>query len=147
MAYKQIFDTEGDRSQDDGTLFSLSCEFLEAARVLLATPASRVGFLSAAYYLLAHSAELLLKAYLHKCGESIGDLKKLSHDLEKLASRAREVGLPDRVLLDQILHLAAAYREKSFEYRTRRRRGFPRTDLLNEEIERLQSAVFERLAE
>lgn len=147
MSYQQTVDAEGDGSQDDGTLFSLSSEFFEAARALLATPPSRVVYSSAAYYLLAHSAELMLKAYLYKHGETIRDLKKLGHDVEKLASRAREAGLPDKVLLDQILHLAAAYREKSFGYRTRRRRTFPSLDLLTEEIDRLQSAVFESLSE
>jgi hypothetical protein len=147
MCYKQIFDAEGDGSQDDGTLFSLSGEFLEAARVLLATPPVRVGYSSATYYLLGHSAELMLKAFLCKHGQTISDLRKLNHDLEKLASRARDAGLPEKVQLDQILHLAAAYKEKSIEYRTRKRKTFPSLDLLTEEIESLQSAVFDRLWE
>lgn len=147
MCYQKIFDAEGDGSQDDGTLFSLSGEFLEAARVLQATPPVRVGYLSATYYLLGHSAELMLKAYIYKHGKTISDLKKLSHDLEKLASRAREAGLPEKVQLDQTLCLAAAYKEKSFEYRTRKRKTFPSLDLLTKEIERLQSAVFDRLSE
>lgn len=147
MCFQQIFDAEGDGSQDDGTLFSLSGEFLEAARVLQATPPVRIGYSSATYYLLGHSAELMLKAFLHKHGQTISDLRRLNHDLEKLASLAREAGLPERVQIDQILHLAAAYKEKSFEYRTRKRKTFPSLDLLTEEIERLQSAVFDRLWE
>lgn len=147
MCYQQIFDAEGDGSQDDGTLFSLSGEFLEAARVLQATPPVRIGYSSATYYLLGHSAELMLKAFLYKHGQTISDLRKLNHDLEKLASRAREAGLPEKVQLDQILRLAGAYKEKSFEYRTRKRKTFPSLDLLTVEIERLQSAVFDRLWE
>lgn len=89
----------------------------------------------------------MLKAYLYDHGQTISELKRLNHDLEKLASHAREAGLPDKVLLDQILHLASAYKEKSFEYRTRRQRTFPSIDLLTDEIDRLQSAVFDRLSE
>jgi len=48
MCYSEIFDAVGDGSQDDGTLYSLSDEFLEAARVLQATPPTRVNFSSAA---------------------------------------------------------------------------------------------------
>lgn len=147
MSCQKIFNAEGNESQDDGTLFSLASEFLEAARVLLATPPSGVGYSSAAYYLLGHSAELMLKAYLYKHGQTISDLKRLNHDLEKLASRTRESGLPDEVLLDQILHLAAAYKEKSFEYRTSKQKTFPSLDLLTDEIDMLQSAVFDRLSE
>lgn len=147
MCYHQIFDAEGDEGQDDGTLFSLSGEFLEAARVLQATPPVRIGYSSATYYLLGHSAELMLKAFLYKHGQTISDLKKLNHDLEILASRAREAGLSEKVQLDQILHLAGAYKEKTFEYRMRKRKTFPSLDLLTVEIESLQSAVFDRLWE
>jgi len=97
------------RSEDDGTLFSLSGEFFEAARVLQATPPVRINYSSTTYYLLGHAAELMLKAFLYKRGQKIGDLKKINHDLDKLASRARELGLPETVQLNQILHLADTY--------------------------------------
>lgn len=145
MCYQQIFNAISVGSQDDGTLFSLSGEFLEAARVLQATPPVHIGYSSATYYLLGHSAELMLKAFLYKHGQTINELRKLNHDLEKLASRARVAGLPEKVALEQVLHLAAAYKEKSFEYRTRKRETFPSLDLLIGEIEKLQSAVFDRL--
>ena len=147
MNISEIFEAEGDGSQDDGTLFSLSDEFLEAARVLQATPPVRVGYWSPTYYLLGHAAELMLKAFLYKHGQSISDLREINHDLEKLASRARVKGLPEKVRLDHILHLAVAYKDKGFEYRTRKKKTFPSIDLLTEEIERLQSAVFDVLWE
>ena len=109
MISRQIFDAEGDGTQDDGTLFSLSAEFLEAALVLHATPPVRVKFSSATYYLLGHSAELMLKAFLYRHGQTISGLRKINHDLEKLASLAREKGLPERVQLTQIGSLAHAY--------------------------------------
>jgi hypothetical protein len=145
MCYQQIFDADGDGSQDEETLFALSGEFLEAARVLQATPPTRIGYSSVIYYLLGHSAELMLKAFLYKHGQTIIDLRRLNHDLRKLASRAREAGLTDRVQLDQILCLGAAYKEKVFEYRVKRRNAFPSLDLLTKEIERLQSVVFDKL--
>ena len=78
MCYSEIFDAVGNGSQDDGTLYSLSDEFLEAARVLQATPPTRVNFSSAAYYLLGHAAELMLKAFLFKHEVSIVELKKIA---------------------------------------------------------------------
>lgn len=145
MSNQQTFNAKGDGSQDDSTLFSLSDEFLEAARVLQATPPVRVSYWSPTYYLLGHAAELLLKAFLYKHGLSIRELKKINHDLVKLASRARALGLPEKVHLTQIGYLADTYKEKSFEYRTKATNTFPCLDLLTEEIEMLQSAVFDKL--
>ena len=147
MTLANIFNAEGDGSQDDGTLYSLADEFLEAARVLQATLPTRVNYSSATYYLLGHAAELMLKAFLYKHGQTISDLKKINHDLKKLSSLARAKGLPDKVQLVQIAHLAGTYNEKGFEYRTMKRKTFPSIDHLTEEIEKLQSAVFDRLWE
>ena len=147
MNISEIFEAEGDGSQDDGTLYSLSDEFLEAARVLQATPPVRVNFSSAAYYLLGHSAELMLKAFLFKHGVSINELKKIGHDLEKLVCHARKKGLAEKVHLQKILELAETYKDKSLEYRTRKKKTFPSLELLTEEIEGLQSAVFDRICE
>ncbi len=147
MCCREIFGfhVDGDKSQDDGTFFSLSGEFLEAARVLQARPRGRIGYSSAIYYLLGHSAELLLKAFLYKHKRTIKDLKTISHDLETLASLAIGAGLPETVKLEQTLRLSAAYKEKALEYRTRKGKTFPALGLLTEEIEKLQSAVFDKL--
>jgi len=49
---------------------------------------------SGPYILLAHAIELLLKAYLHKQGESLDDLRKsYGHDLVELLKDARGRGL------------------------------------------------------
>ncbi len=113
--------------------------------VLQSTPPLRVNYSSATYYLLAHSAELMLKAFLYKHGQTINDLRKINHDIEKLASLAKERGLPEKVQLTQICTLASAYKEKRFEYRTKKRKTLPSLDLLVEEIKKLQSAVFDKL--
>jgi hypothetical protein len=145
MCYSKIFDVAGDGSQDDGTLYSLSDEFLEAACVLQATLPIRVNYSSATYYLLGHAAELMLKAFLYKHGLTISSLKKINHDLGKLASLARAKGLPEKVRLEKIIHLADTYKEKGFEYRTRKKKTFPSIDHLTEEIKILQAVVFDRL--
>ncbi len=146
MTHK-IFDAEGDGSQDDGTLFSLAAEFLEAARALHATPPVRLKFSSATYYLLGHSAELMLKAFLYKSGQKISALRKLNHDLQGLVSLARENGLTEKTSLTYISFLATTYKKKGFEYRTRARMTAPDLDLLIGEVGALQSAVFDKLWE
>jgi hypothetical protein len=89
----------------------------------------------------------MLKAFLYKHGETIGGLRKVNHDLEKLASLAREKELPEKVQLTQLGSLARAYQDKSFEYRTRTKMTLPNLDLLIEEVKLLQSAVFDKLWE
>ena len=143
--YAKIFEAEGDGSQDDGTLYSLSDEFLEAAVVLQNTPPIRVNYSSATYYLLGHSAELMLKAFLYSHGVTIPELKKMGHDLEKLATASTEKGLHKTVSLNQIRQLAETYRDKSLEYRERKKKTFPNLELLTEEIKALQAVVFGRV--
>ncbi len=84
---------------------------------------------------------------MFKHGVSINELKKIGHDLEKLVAHAKKKGLPEKVHLQQILGLAKTYKDKDLEYRTRKRKTFPSLDLLTEEIEGLQSAVFDRICE
>lgn len=147
MSYRQIFDCEGDGSQDAGTLLSLSGEFLEAAKVLQATPPVRVGYSSVTYYLFGHAAELMLKAFLYKTGQTLKDLREFNHDLKALATRAIECGLPERTQLTQILSLADMYTQKSFEYRTKKRKLFPSLEALADEVGTLQSVVSDRVSE
>jgi len=141
----KIFDAEGDGSQDDSTLYSLSDEFLEAAVVLQSTPTIRVNYSSVTYYLLGHSAELILKAFLYSHGVTIPELKKMGHDLEKLATASREKGLNKTVSLNQIRQLAEHYRDKSLEYRERKKKNFPNLELLIEEIKALQTVVLGKI--
>jgi hypothetical protein len=143
MTLGNIFDAEGDGSEDDGTLYSLSGEFLEAARVLQAASQTRVNFSMATYYLLGHSTELLFKAFLFKHGVSINALTNIGHDLKKLAHLAKERGLPENLHFQSILQLASTYKGKSFEYRKWKKEILPNLDLLTEEIKSLQSVVFD----
>jgi len=140
MDNSEIFEAE-----NDCTLFSLSDEFLEAARVFQETPPVRVNYKSVTYYLLGHSAELMLKAYLYKHDLSIKDLTNIRHDLKKLIKLAKEKGFPEKVKLNHILDLANTYKDKKFEYRKEKNESLPPIDLLTEEIKSLQSAVFDRV--
>lgn len=82
MDVMDIFTSDGDGAEDDGTLYSLSSEFLEAAIVLSQTPPIIINFSIAIYYLLSHSTELMLKAFLHKKGRTIRELRTIGHNLE-----------------------------------------------------------------
>ncbi len=87
----------------------------------------------------------MLKAYLYKHGVTIPELKEMGHDLEKLATVSTENGLPETVSLNQILQLAENYRDKSLEYRKRKKKTFPNLELLTEEIKALQTVVFGKI--
>ena len=130
---------------DEWRVLSARSSWKGAALVLHATPPVRVNVSSATYYLLGHSAELMLKAFLFKHGQTISGLRKINHDLEKLASLAREIGLPEKVQLTQISSLASVYKDKSFEYRTRTKMMLPNLDLLIAEVKSLKSTVFDKL--
>jgi HEPN domain-containing protein len=69
------------------------------------------------YFLLCHSIELALKAYLTLHGESESDLIKIGHDLKKLLRHARKLGLtlePDTQ--EAIKLLARAHNEHWARY-------------------------------
>jgi hypothetical protein len=93
-------------------------DFLAAAKQF-APPVNR--FSPVPYYLICHSIELSLKAFLFTVGHNKEKRKKLNHDLEK-ALQAAEEGQ-----LGSYLHIAAAdrllihnanklYSKKEFEY-------------------------------
>ena len=50
-------------------------------------------------YLVAHAIELVLKAYLRHCGQSVRDIKKLSHGLVGCWKAAVDLGLNDHMTL------------------------------------------------
>jgi hypothetical protein len=69
------------------------------------------------YFLLCHSIELALKAFLTLHGESESDLKSAGHDLKKLLKRTERRGLkltPDTQ--DAIKRLARAHKEHWARY-------------------------------
>lgn len=134
--------------EDEATLFSLSSEFLEAATVLAATPPVQIGYSLVTYYLTGHAAELMLKSFLFKRGDSIEALKKkYQHNLKQLVSRARTRGLPLSILTEHIQSFSRAYSQKCTEYRKTEFLALPPLDLLIQEVRRLQSYTFNQVAE
>jgi hypothetical protein len=134
--------------EDEATLYSLASEYLEAATVLLNTPPTRMGYTLVTYYLAGHAAELVLKSFLFKHGDTIEVLaKRYGHNLKLLVKRARAKGLPATVLTEHIQSLGNIYAKKRTEYRQKRFLRFPPLDLLLLEIKGLQSHVFNHVAE
>ncbi len=134
--------------EDEATLYSLSSEYLEAARVLYNTPPTRIGYTLVTYYLAGHAAELMLKSFLFKHGDTIEVLaKRYGHDLKSLVKRARKKNLPPGVSTEHIQSFARTYTHKHTEYRQKQQLKFPPLDLLLQEIGSLQSHVFNHVAE
>lgn len=134
--------------EDEATLYSLSSEYLEAAKVLYNTPPTRIGYTLVTYYLAGHAAELMLKSFLFKHGETIEALaKRYGHNLKLLIKRARLKGLPVSVSTEHIQSLAKTYAGKHTEYRRKYQLKLPPLNFLLLEIESLQSHVFNHVAE
>lgn len=140
-----LLDAPGDRSEDEGTFFSLASEYLEAAITLFNTPPTRVNYSLVIYYLLGHAAELTLKSYLFDHGETPASLKRIRHDLDKLIDCAQERGLSKQLSLRAVTSLAPIYRDKELEYRKRKLQSFPDQQDLIGEVQALQSAIFNRV--
>ncbi|WP_110692455.1 hypothetical protein [Salinicola halophyticus] len=139
-----IFDYEGDGSEDEATLFSLSGEYLEAAKTLKSVPPTKVNYEIVTYYLLGHAAELSLKSYLFNQGVSIQELRQIGHDLSSSIDKGIEFGLNDYT---SIRDLSPIYKAKKSEYRQNRSETFPSADRLIDEITELRSVAFNNISE
>lgn len=140
--------TEPPTFEDEATLFSLSTEYLEAASILHGTPATKYNVSLVTLFLLGHAAELLLKSFLFKRGETIEHLKfKLGHNLAKLVKRAKDKGLSEKLPLQHILAFSSYYACKRTEYRRAVEASLPHIDLLLQEVQELQVYVFSQVAE
>ena len=129
--------------EDEATLYSLASEFLAAASVLATTSATGIKYTLVTYYLAGHAAELMLKSFLIKHGDTIETLtKRYKHDLKLLVKRARLKGLQSSVSTEQIQSFGNAYARKRTEYRRKRELRLPPLDLFLAEISTLQSHVF-----
>jgi hypothetical protein len=131
--------------QDEGSFYSLSTEYLSAARILINTPPITTNYSSVIYYLLGHAAELSLKSFLYKDGESIKSLMEVGHNLSCLIELAQGKGLNINGL-ESIFELSRVYKDKGLEYRKLRNTYFPPQSQLLKDVEELQQAVFSRVA-
>jgi hypothetical protein len=102
-------------------LWTHTREFADAARHVFSV---EKGTFLPGYYLLAHSIELSLKAFLLAAGEPLSVLKRrdLGHDLKALLARAQKLDFESIVPLEPmeigvISLLNFDYVAKRFEYR------------------------------
>jgi hypothetical protein len=134
--------------EDEASLFSLSTEYLEAAAILEQTLVVKLNVSLVTYFLLGHSAELLLKSFLFKQGISIENLKNnYGHNLAKLTREARKLGLSNSISLEHVQTLSQHYVSKQTEYRQKRKASFPPKDLLIGELRHLANHVFGHIHE
>lgn len=113
-------------------LTQLGREFLEAAR---REAALKNQISLPAYFLVARSIELGIKAFLVLKGHSEAQLKAIGHDLESALEEARRHGFDSLVSPSQD-HKAALeilnlyYKSKDLEYTQTGYKSYPRHDLL-----------------
>jgi HEPN domain-containing protein len=133
--------------EDAATLFSLSSEFLEAASVLSRTHPTQTNYTLVTYYLIGHAAELTLKSFLFKHGDTIDDLRKYGHDLKRLIKKTRRKGLPLKISTQYLQNFSDLYKDKRTEYRQMRQVSLPQLSALLNEVKILHTEVFNHVAE
>lgn len=133
-------------AEDESSFFSLATEYLEAASILHATPATKLNVSLVSYYLAGHAAELFLKSFLFNRGIVVIDLKKkYGHDLKKLVEIARNKGLPSDLSNEFIEEFSKNYFSKHTEYRRLASSTYPPLELLISQIRELESQVFHHI--
>jgi hypothetical protein len=108
-------------------------EFFQTAEYI---PEGKRRLSSPCYYLLSHSIELTLKAFLRAKGYTVPELIEIGHDLVGLLRRAEVRGIRGIVVLekrhlDAIAISNAIYKEKEWEYRKRGFKQYPIIDDLH----------------
>lgn len=103
---------------DGHWLRNYAADFLAAAQAFQA-PENR--FSPVRYYLICHSIELALKAFLFTAGYKKKDRQRLNHDLEKALDAAEEKGLAQYIEIshkerESIKKANKLYPRKEFEY-------------------------------
>ena len=120
-------------------------EFLTAAqRVFDVTKTLKVSI--PAYFLTARSIELALKSFLVLKGHSVGQLKNISHNLERGLDEATTLGLhsileppPEQVAAIRAVNLY--YNSKDLEYLTTGYKSYPDRLLLLAFAEQMLAAL------
>jgi len=111
-------------------LWTLGDEFFRTVQYI---PEGKRQLSSPCCYLLSHSIELTLKAFLLEKGSTVPELMKIGHDLGGLLRQAEAKGIRSFVALekrhiDAIGFANAIYKEKEWEYRIRGFRQYPIID-------------------
>jgi hypothetical protein len=122
--------------------YSLASEFMEAAKILNNHTATKLKVDSVSLYLICHSAELFLKAYLFTyLGEESFLKNKYGHKLNKLIDAALENNL--KVNLSTLHSISNVYQKKQLEYRQGKELKLASIDDLIIETEALSRKVFD----
>jgi len=125
-------------------LWRFAEEYLSAAILVGADPAHEIS--APRYYLLGHSTELALKAFLLARGVSLDELKtKIRHDLEKALEMAEKLGLlklisvlPEEDYSVRLLN--KTYKPKEHEYIVTGYRQWPQPVLIVSFVKRVLNA-------
>lgn len=109
-------ENKGKGVEDEYGFYSLASEFKEAAIILNNHITTKLKIDSASIYLICHSAELFLKAFLlKKQGNEEFKNSNYRHNLKKLIKNANANGLGED--LELLLSIAKIYENKKLEYR------------------------------
>lgn len=98
------------------------------------------------YFLLCHSIELTMKAYLREIGYTRKQLLKIGHDLELLIHTLYKEGvLIDVPSMERTFSLNDYYKTKQFEYPQTGYKGLPSLDAMKSSTHLLLSMVTNKI--
>jgi len=128
-------ETEMDRTNSMG-LWTYAKTYLDAAKAIASTSNKELPPIPA-YYLVCHSIELVLKAFLRGSGKELEDLKKKGHNLNQCLRAAEEKGINEYFSLTSTQKSAVSlindyYSQKELEYIATGFKTFPKYDILEE---------------
>lgn len=128
-------------------LVRYSIDFMEAALAVDAAICIRPVALVPALYLVGHSIELSLKAYLLHRGVSLSELRSLGHNLGSCLKKAEELDLLNHVQFESyevasFEFLDELYSTKQLEYIVTGEKIFPETYLIMRFANKLSDAVY-----
>ena len=139
--YHSPFESLGDGSEDEYTLYSLANEFMESALALKKLTPTNIKYTSSIIYLLCHAAELFLKSILYSNGHSKAELKQHGHDLSSLLGMATIETFNERNYFI-INDVSSMYKDKEFEYRKNKNSKLPCIDDFAGEVNSLKEIAF-----
>ena len=124
-----------DRTNSMG-LWTYAKAYLDAAKTVVSTSDKEL-VPTPVYYLVCHSIELILKAFLRGSGEELEGLKKIGHDLNRCLNKAEKKGINQYYCFTQSQKEAIDlindyYGSKELEYISTGSKTFPKYKILDE---------------
>ena len=121
-------------------LFERAAEYLDAFSVLSSDARPKRYY--ASYFLLTHSLELFLKAYLAAKGRPKLEMRRVGHDLKKLIELCEASGIPTVAELRPLtFHMHEMNRDHDFRYPSGFNLNVPRPAECLRVLEGLQDAI------